>query len=146
MVARVGMGVSCAGDDDRASPLSITRSAGLDRGRGGGYTGGMLRALVVLLLVVVGTAAVAHGLDIRRQLRTQLEEGVGGVLRSAYVAHSPGERERVANYRWWSWMLIGGGCGALALAVGGGMLGGGKVEKPAGKSGRAKVVKGKGRK
>lgn len=98
----------------------------------------MLRALVVLLLVVVGTAAIAHGLDIRRQLREQLEDGVTGVLRSAYVAHSPSERERVANYRWWSWTLIGCGCGVLALAVGGGMVGG--AQKP-GKAKREKKEK-----
>lgn len=90
-----------------------------------GYSRGMLRALSVLLLVVIGTVAIAHGLDIRRQLREQLDEGFTGTLRSAYVAHSPSERERVANYRWWSWMLIGGGCGVLALAIGGGMIGGG---------------------
>ena len=105
----------------------------------------MLRALVVLLLVVVGTAALAHGLGIRRQLREQLEDGVTGVLRSAYVAHSPSERERVANYRWWSWMLIGGGCGVLALAVGGGMIGGaqqpgkGKREKKKARGSRPKA-------
>ena len=97
---------SCAGDDDWAEALSIGRSTGLDLGWVGGYSRRMLRALVVLLLVVVGTAALAHGLGIRRQLREQLEDGVTGVLRSAYVAHSPSERERVANYRWWSWKPV----------------------------------------
>lgn len=90
----------------------------------------MVRALLVLLLIVGGAAAIAHGLDIRRQLREQLDEGFGGALRSAYVATSSTQRERVANYRWWSWMLIGGGCGALAIAIGGGMLGGAKPPEP----------------
>lgn len=86
----------------------------------------MLRALLVLLFVIGGAAAIAHGLGIRKQLREQLDEGFTGALRSAYVATSPSHRERVANYRWWSWMLIGSGCGALALAIGSGMVGGGK--------------------
>ena len=86
----------------------------------------MFRALLVLLLVVAGAAAIAHGLGIRKQLREQLDEGFTGALRSHYVAISATDRERVANFRWWSWMLIGGGCGMLALAIGGGMIGGTK--------------------
>ena len=104
----------------------------------------MLRALLVLLLVGGGAAAIAHGLDIRKQLRAQLEDGFGAALRSAYVATSSTQRERVANYRWWSWMLIGGGCGALAIAVGGGMVGGAKKQEKAKKEQQKEKKKGRG--
>jgi hypothetical protein len=98
------------------------------------------RFLLILLLIAGGAAALVHGLDIRRQLKAQLESGFSGSVRTLFVSISPQSQAQVDWYRTLSLWLIAGGSGALLL----GLIAGYERERAAAKG--AKDEKGKRKK
>ena len=78
---------------------------------------GMRHFLIILLLIISGAVALVEGLDIRRQLKAQLESGFSGSVRTLFVAISPQSQAQVNWYRALSLGLIAGGSAALVLGL-----------------------------
>jgi hypothetical protein len=77
----------------------------------------MLRAVLALLLLVLGAVALSRGLYLRAELIRQLDTGTMGVIRSWVMWSTTDGRELVAWYRMVTPWLIWGGAGTLALGL-----------------------------
>jgi hypothetical protein len=77
----------------------------------------MLRALLALMLLVLGAVALARGLYLQTELTRQLETGTMGFIRSWVLWSTTDGRELVAWYRMVTPWLIWGGAGTLASGL-----------------------------
>lgn len=77
----------------------------------------MLRAILAIILLVLGAVALSRGLYLRGELIKQLETGTMGFIRSWVMWSTTDGRELVAWYRQVTPWLIWGGAGALLLGL-----------------------------
>jgi len=77
----------------------------------------MVRAIVTVLLLVLGAVALARGLYLQGELTRQLDTGTMGVVRSWIMWSTTDGRELVAWYRQVTPWLIWGGSGTLMLGL-----------------------------
>lgn len=77
----------------------------------------MLRAILAIILLVLGAVALSRGLYLRGELIQQLETGTMGFIRSWVMWSTTDGRELVAWYRQVTPWLIWGGAGALLLGL-----------------------------
>lgn len=77
----------------------------------------MLRAILAIILLVLGAVALSRGLYLRAELINQLETGTMGVIRSWVMWSTTDGRELVAWYRQVTPWLIWGGAGTLLLGL-----------------------------
>ena len=77
----------------------------------------MLRAVLAIILLVLGAVALARGLYIRAELIRQLETGTMGFIRSWVLWSTTDGRELLAWYRMVTPWLIWGGAGTLLAGL-----------------------------
>lgn len=77
----------------------------------------MFRAILAIVLLVLGAVALSRGLYLRAELINQLETGTMGYIRSWVMWSTTDGRELVAWYRQVTPWLIWGGAGTLALGL-----------------------------
>jgi hypothetical protein len=77
----------------------------------------MLRAVLAIILLVLGAVALSRGLYLRAELIRQLETGTMGFIRSWIMWSTTDGRELVAWYRMVTPWLIWGGAGTLLLGL-----------------------------
>ncbi len=77
----------------------------------------MVRAMVTMLLLVLGAVALARGLYLQSELTRQLDTGTMGAVRSWIMWSTTDGRVLVAWYRKVTPWLIWGGSGTLALGL-----------------------------
>ena len=77
----------------------------------------MVRAIVTLMLLVLGAVALARGLYLQGELTRQLDTGTMGAIRSWIMWSTTDGRELVAWYRKVTPWLIWGGSGTLGLGL-----------------------------
>ena|ERR1043165_6068128 len=77
----------------------------------------MLRAVLAIILLVLGAVALSRGLYIRAELIRQLETGTMGFIRSWVLWSTTDGRELLAWYRLVTPWLIWGGAGTLVAGV-----------------------------
>lgn len=77
----------------------------------------MLRAILAIILLVLGAVALSRGLYLRAELIQQLETGTMGFIRSWVMWSTTDGRELVAWYRQVTPWLIWGGAGTLLLGL-----------------------------
>ena len=77
----------------------------------------MLRAILAMVLLVLGAVALSRGLYLRSELIQQLETGTMGHIRSWILWSTTDGRELLAWYRMVTPWLIWGGSGSLMLGL-----------------------------
>jgi len=77
----------------------------------------MLRAILAIVLLILGAVALSRGLYLRAELIHQLETGTMGFIRSWVMWSTTDGRELVAWYRQVTPWLIWGGTGTLVLGL-----------------------------
>jgi hypothetical protein len=77
----------------------------------------MTRALIALVMLVLGAVALTRGLYIQAELTRQLETGTMGFIRSWIMWSTTDGRELVTWYRTVTPWLIWGGTGMLTVGV-----------------------------
>lgn len=77
----------------------------------------MLRAVLAIILLVLGAVALSRGLYLRAELIRQLETGTMGFIRSWILWSTTDGRELLAWYRMVTPWLIWGGAGTLVLGL-----------------------------
>ena len=77
----------------------------------------MVRAIVTLVLLVLGAVALARGLYLQAELTRQLETGTMGFIRSWVMWSTTDGRELVAWYCMVTPWLIWGGATTLGVGV-----------------------------
>lgn len=77
----------------------------------------MLRAILAIILLILGAVALSRGLYIRAELIRQLETGTMGFIRSWILWSTTDGRELLAWYRMVTPWLIWGGAGTLVLGL-----------------------------
>jgi hypothetical protein len=77
----------------------------------------MARAIITLILLVLGAVALCRGLYLRAELVRQLDTGTMGVVRSWVMWSTTDGRELVAWYRRVVPWLVWGGAGLLVSGM-----------------------------
>ncbi len=77
----------------------------------------MLRAIVAIILLILGAVALSRGLYLRAELIRQLETGTMGFIRSWVLWSTTDGRELLAWYRMVTPWLIWGGAATLVSGL-----------------------------